>query len=124
MPNAGDDVNWAEQLSTLPGPMRAAIVWIRLSGMIAVIMILVGVLVGRDLGFFEDTATRDRRELLKLSADQQRILLQNQSVLNEQLSIMKQHSLNTEAISRNLCMMIPGISQTERQQCMNNDRWR
>lgn len=123
MPQAGDEIDWKDQLSTLPTPIRAAIVWIRLSGMIAVILALVGVMIGRDLGMFEDTASRDRRELLKLGVDQQRLLSENQVILRQQLEITQRHTANTEAISRNLCMMIPTLTERERRACVNNEKW-
>ena len=123
MPTAGDDINWSAQLNSLNPTFRALIIWVRLSGQIAVILALVGVLIGRDLGLFEDNASRERRQMLNLSIEQHQILKQNQQILTEQLDITKKHTANTEAISRNLCLMIPGLGQSERQRCMNNDRW-
>lgn len=122
MSHSGDDVNWGEQLDKLPSWMRGAIVWFRLAGTVAIMVILVGVYVGKDLGLVEDRAAVDRKELRQEALKHSRILEENQKYLSQGQEIQKQNVEGTKAIARNLCFLIPNLSKREQQDCMNGVR--
>ena len=129
MAHSGDDVNWGYQLEALPPWMRGAIVWFRLAGTVAIMVILVGVYVGKDLGLVDDRASTDRKELRQEALKHSRILEENQKYLMVQQELEKQGQAiqrenvdNTKAIARNLCLLIPNLSKRDQQDCMNGVR--
>lgn len=123
MPNVEDQIDWKAQMDSLPTVVRAAIVWFRVIGLVGLVIVLVGINMGRELGLFEDQATQDRKSIMTSAVEQQRILHENQVILQRQLEITEHHAKNTEAISRNLCMMIPAISDREKRSCVNGEKW-
>lgn len=123
MPSAEEQIDWKTQMESLPVAVRALIVWFRVIGLVGLVVLLVGINTGRELGLFEDQATRDRRTLMQSSIESQRLLKENQDILQRQLALTEKHASNTEAISRNLCMMIPTLTEREKRSCVNGEKW-
>lgn len=122
MPNTGDGVNWEVQLERLPDWMKGIIVWFKLAGTIVILVAMVGVYVGKDLGLVEDRAAAERRLMLETEIKQTRLLEENKQILKQGLDLQAKHIDNTNAIARNLCFLIPKMTEHEKNACMNGVR--
>jgi len=122
MPSPGDDINWTQQLGKLPTWMQGVIIWFRLLGMLAVLIMLVGIYIAKDLGIVSDSASRDRRALMSENKSQTEILLKNHELLRTQLELQAAHVDNTNTIARTLCFLIPKLSPQEQRECIKGVR--
>lgn len=118
-----DDVHWGNELKSLPSWVRSLVVAVRLGGPPMLVIILVSVIVGQALGLFEDQASRDRRESLKLLQLNTALLGETKEVSKNQLEAMSRHIETTQMILRTQCMFIPGITDHDRRKCIEGHSW-
>lgn len=129
MSASGDDVNWTEQLKQLPVGIRSAIVAFRVVGMVALVVGLVVVNTGRELGWFEDKAATDRRQIMASIQDiatavkaQSKAFEKIEVAITAQKEVAEKDASNTRIIAQSLCFQNRDMTEKERRECVGGVR--
>lgn len=120
MPDGMQPSTWEHKIDDLPKPIRAGLIFLRLSVwqmLITVLVLLVAFYIAKDMGWVPDRRTEQIESVIRY-LEGNSVMLQQVIKANEQMiKSNEQHAQNTEQIARYLCWQSPLSSIDKRIAC-------
>lgn len=120
MPEVADHTSWEHKIDDLPKPVKAGLIFLRLSVwqmLIAVLVLLVVFYIAKDMGWLPDERTKQIDAVIRY-LEGNSVMLQQVVKSNEQIiKSNEQHAQSTEQIARYLCWQSPLSSLDKRIAC-------
>lgn len=110
MAEAAEQTPWEQKIDDLPKPIKAGLIFLRLSVwqmLIAVLVLLVVFYIAKDMGWVPDRRTEQMDSVVRY-LEGNSVMLQQVVKSNEQIiKSNEQHAQSTEQIARYLCWQSP-----------------
>lgn len=120
MPDGLQPDTWEQKIDDLPKPIKAGLIFLRLSVwqmLIALLVMLVAFYISKDMGWVHDRRTEQIDSVIRY-LEGNSLMLQQVVKTNEQIiKSNEHHSQNTEQIARYLCWQSPLSSIDKRIAC-------